>query len=226
MPFCPNCGNEFQASADFCSTCGAALPGALGGDGGIEANVGMGISTELPFHISLQRVLLMTALSYGLYLFYWFYITWKQFRDHTQAEAYPIWHTLTLLVPIYGLFRTYAHARSFRDLMRDAGIPGSIKPWLVVVLALIVGILKNISYGAISSPGPMTQDDAIAIVVIDFISIALTAGLLLYVQSNLNRYWQGFTYLRVTSAKIGVGEIIFGIVGALIWLVTFANIFS
>ena len=72
----------------------------------------------------------------------------------------------------------------------------------------------------------MTQDDAKAIAVIDFISIALTAGLLLYVQSNLNRYWQGFTYLRVTSAKIGVGEIIFGIVGVLIWLVTFANIFS
>ena len=72
----------------------------------------------------------------------------------------------------------------------------------------------------------MTQDDAIAIVVIDFTSIALTAGLLLYLQCNLNRYWQGFTYLRVTSAKIGVGEITFGIVGALIWLVTFANIFS
>ena len=180
----------------------------------------------MPFHISLQRVLLMTALSYGLYLFYWFYITWKHFRDHTQAEAYPVWHTLTLFVPIYGLFRTYAHARTFRDLMRDADISGSIKPWLAVVLVVIVAVLDNISFRASFSLDPMTQDDAIAIAVIDFISIALTAGLLLYLQSNLNRYWQGFTYLRVTSAKIGVGEITFGIIGVLIWLVTFANIFS
>ena len=180
----------------------------------------------MPYYISLKRVLLMTALSYGLYLFYWFYITWKHFRDHTQAEAYPVWHTLTLFVPIYGLFRTYAHARTFRDLMRDADISSSIKPWLAVALVVIVAVLDNISFGATFSPDPMTQDDAIAIVVIEFISIALTAGLLLYLQSNLNRYWQGFTYLRVTSAKIGVGEIIFGIAGALIWLVTFANIFS
>ena len=110
--------------------------------------------------------------------------------------------------------------------MRDADISGSIKPWLAVALVVIVAVLDNISFGASFSPDPMTQDDAIAIAVIEFTSIALTAGLLLYLQCNLNRYWQGFTYLRVTSAKIGVGEIIFGIVGALIWLVTFANIFS
>ena len=110
--------------------------------------------------------------------------------------------------------------------MRDADISGSIKPWLAVVLLLIVGVLDNISFRASFSLNPMTQDDAIAIVVIDFISIALTAGLLLYLQSNLNRYWQGFTYLRVTSAKIGVGEITFGIIGLLAWLGTLANIFS
>ena len=39
------------------------------------------------YHISLKRVLFMTVLSVGLYLFYWFYITWKRYRDHTQAEA-------------------------------------------------------------------------------------------------------------------------------------------
>ena len=30
------------------------------------------------------------------YLFYWFYLTWRQYRDHTGDTAYPVWHALTL----------------------------------------------------------------------------------------------------------------------------------
>ena len=229
MPFCTNCGNEFQGSADFCSTCGAALPGALGGDGGIEANVGTGMSTQLPYYISLKRVLLMTALSYGLYLFYWFYITWKQFRDHTQAEAYPVWHTLTLFVPIYGLFRTHAHARCFRDLMRNADISGSISPVWAVLMVLVSGVLGGISLrigGGFTEFATLTQGMAILVAFLDIIGIALVSGLLFHVQGNLNRYWDGLTNGGATSARIGVGEIIFGIIGLLAWLGTLANIFS
>ena len=146
------------------------------------------------YHISLKRVLFMTVLSVGLFLFYWFYITWKQYRDHTQADAYPVWHALTLLVPIYGLFRTHAHARTFRDLIRDAGIPGSIEASIVVVLSLIAQILGNVSFALSADAG--TLEDAIVIAVIDAIAIVLVLFALLHLQSNLNRYWQGFTYMR------------------------------
>ena len=87
MPFCPNCGAEYRSSPSFCSACGAALLTAPGIESSIGANVGEGIPTELRYHISLKRVLFMTVLSVRLFLFYWFYITWKRYRDHTQAEA-------------------------------------------------------------------------------------------------------------------------------------------
>ena len=82
----------------------------------------MGVGVRfLPNYLPPTRILLMAVLSYGLYLFYWFYLTWKQYRDHTGREAFPVWHALTLVVPIYGLFRTHAHVRSFKELMVNSG---------------------------------------------------------------------------------------------------------
>ena len=54
----------------------------------------------LPNYLSQNRILVMAVLSFGLYLLYWFYLTWKQYRDQTSQEAFPVWHALSLLVPI------------------------------------------------------------------------------------------------------------------------------
>ena len=54
-------------------------------------------SVEIPCLISVRRVVLLSALSGGLYLYYWFFITWKHYRDHTGAEAYPAWHALSTI---------------------------------------------------------------------------------------------------------------------------------
>lgn len=52
-------------------------------------------------YISMTRIILLVIASYGVYPIYWMYRTWKQYRDHTGAEAYPVWHALTQLVPNY-----------------------------------------------------------------------------------------------------------------------------
>ena len=177
------------------------------------------------YHISLQRVLLMTALSYGLYLFYWFYITWKQYRDHTGADAYPVWHALTLIVPFYNLFQIHAHMRSFKELMLNANLSSSISPGWAVLLALVSYMSFQIGE-RYTEFATLTQGMAIAGAFLEIIGIALVSGLLFHVQGNLNRYWDGLTNGRVTSSTIGVGEVTFGIIGALLWLNTLANIFS
>ncbi len=241
MPFCPNCGREAQNDTNFCPTCGADLSAA-------PVNPPpLGTPQELPYHLSLNRILLMSVLSYGLYLFYWFYLTWKQYRDHTGNDAYPVWHALTLLVPVYGLFRTHAHARTFRALMWNARLSSSIRPGWAWVAVLIAGFLVSVSLrwawvaaliagivaDNVSLLGYMqfawrgeTLGAVIWFLVIDLIVMALIAGLLLHLQSNINRYWNSRPNVRVRPARIGVGEVIFGILGALSWLAAFADIFS
>lgn len=116
--YCAQCGQGLQAIDKFCGRCGAA-------------------TGELPLRnlIPSRRIALLTILSGGLYIFYWFYITWKQYHDHFKADddAYPIWHALALLVPVYGAFRTHAHMRAYKDAMLQRGVATAIAPWAAVV---------------------------------------------------------------------------------------------
>ncbi len=236
MPFCTHCGLEYQQPANFCNRCGRALPVAAvraaveespvaAVRAAVEESpVATAMPLELPYYLSLNRIFFMTALTFGFYLFYWFYLTWHQYRDYAGKEAYPFWHALALLVPLYNLFRAYAHACAYRDLMRDADLPGSINAPLAVVLTLIAWILSFAAFTDSFSPLALTRGGAVSIVLVDAGAIAAVIVLLVHFQSNLNGYWHSRPNWRVSSAPVGFGEIIFGIVGAVAWLRALANI--
>ena len=188
----------------------------------------------MPNYLPPTRILLMAVLSYGLHLFYWFYLTWKQYRDHTGREAFPVWHALTLVVPIYGLFRTHAHVRSFKELMVNSGVTSILSPGWAVVLVMLSGVLDGISFnvsGGFFSLQEISQGTALAVTLLAALSIAVVAGLLLQLQGNLNRYWGGLP--QVTSgetslmkARMGVGEIILLVIRVLAWFDTLMMLFS
>lgn len=64
------------------------------------------------------------------------------------------------------------------------------------------------------------------IALLKIISIAIVAGLLTQVQSNLNQYWASVAKETLVDARIGVGEAIFGLIGILLWINTFALLLS
>ena len=182
----------------------------------------------LPYYLSPTRILVMVVLSYGLYLFYWLYLTWKQYRDHTGQEAFPVWHALTQFVPIYGWFRFHAHIRTYKELMSNSGVPSSLSTGWAVVIFIISSLL-----GWVAGPGwgDISQSEAVVTAILGVVSVALLAGLLLQVQENLNRYWGGLPQVSsgetsLTNARIGVGEIILLVLGLLVWCITFALMFS
>ena len=207
--YCPSCGAEVQAADRFCRSCGHTLASEVG---------------ELQYRISPNRIVLMSSLSSGLYLFYWFYLTWKQYRDTTREEAYPIWHATAVGVPIYGYFRAHAHMRSFNELMLKASVPTTISPGRAVTWLIAITVLNVLTVQLGS--GEITQGNAFAIFFIGVVSIALTIGLLLPVQENLNRYWEALSSARLLDARIGVGEVILTILGILIWLDSIATVIS
>ncbi|PKB78199.1 MAG: hypothetical protein BZY88_19810 [SAR202 cluster bacterium Io17-Chloro-G9] len=227
MRYCPHCGTQLQAEAALCVNCGYDLrpspapapPMAPASTREVQA-----AETDLRYRISLNRVLLMTILSYGLYLFYWFYLTWKQYRDHTDEAVFPVWHALTLMVPIYGLFRTHAHTRIFKELMTGRGLLTTLAPgWAVVAVLSSSAFDWNATR---LSFGELTQATAVTISVLGILSIGLVAWLLMHIQGNLNTYWHHVSSGRLHDARLGIGEVIFAIIGVLLWLDTLATLLS
>ena len=227
MAFCFQCGIDAPSDAKFCANCGIAL----GKDTRPEhvQRDPLGRTLALPYRISPQRVLFMMVLSYGGYLLYWLYLTWKQYRDHTRANAFPVWHALTFFVPIYGLFRVHAHIRTFKELMMDAGLATTLGAGIAVVLVLATGVLDALSAnlaGGFGGESEIGIGTAAAITILNILSISMLAGLLLHVQGNLNYYWDTRGNALSENARIGVGEVVFGSVGTLVWVNTVALLLS
>lgn len=172
----------------------------------------------------------MMVLSYGSYLFYWFYLTWKQYRDHTHTEAYPVWHALALFVPIYGLFRTHAHVRSFKELILNAGLSANLSVGGAVLLMFaywVVGVIGlAIAWGNGGLSSELTQGAAVGSTVTGLIGIAVVTGLIIHVQENLNQYWASLENVRAVTANVGMGEVFFVLLGLLSWGLTMESLLS
>ena len=166
-------------------------------------------------------------LSYGLYLFYWFYLTWKQYRDHTGNEAYPVWHAMSVAVPIYGLFRTHVHMRSFKELMVNADVSSTIGIGWVVALVLVSWVMNSASVilsGGLPGLLQVTQQTSVVGAIFGIISVAIACGLLMHVQSNLSRYWGSLQGTRLAGQGLDASEVVLAVLGTLTWFSVFASL--
>ena len=153
------------------------------------------------------------------------YLTWKHYRDHTREVAYPVWHAMAVGVPIYGYFRAHAHARSFKELMTDAGVETTINPGRVVFWVVVYSGLAFIENQSLFS-SEISQGAAFVITMIDIISVVIVIGILQHLQRNLNQYWDSVAGSPVANARIGVGEVIIAVLGVLAWADTLATLLS
>jgi hypothetical protein len=145
-------------------------------------------------------------------VFYWFYLTWKQLAAETNDTHHPVWHALTLLVPIYGLFRMHAHVRVIAELASGRGITSYMAPGLAVVLVLVS---YGLSLAEIRDTGHATA------IVLSVIGTVVSTTLVVLAQAGLNSYWEKARENILTDARIGVGEVVFVVLGILIWIITF-----
>lgn len=223
---CTNCGTVNEPSARFCGQCGAELVVPVFRDA--PSRPVTALDPDSSYYIPAQRIVVMMALSSGLYLFYWLYITWKQYQEHTGDEVYPVWHALTRLVPVYGLFRIYAHMRAFRNLMDSANIPSSILPGPIVVIVLmsdLTNVMALILNGTFSAE-PVSQAMSNFALVVNILSLAFQAGILWIVQRNLNVYWVYMNEGPLPPARFGTGEIVLAAIGTAGWMLTAAFLFG
>src|SRR4029450_11386855 len=115
--------------------------------------------------------------TFGLYLFWWVFNTWRQIKRYDGDEGKrPVGHALAMIVPIYGLFRFHAHMRAIVEIVRALGGQTSLSPGMCVVLWIVVNVIYRVSDG----PGL----DGV------FVIGALVEGaMLVWAQNALNMAW-------------------------------------
>lgn len=181
------------------------------------------------YYIAPNRVILLTVLSTGLYAFYWMYLTWRQYRDHTGATAYPVCHALTLLAPVYQFFRLHAHIRAYRELMDEWGVPSTLNPILsiglaVTAVALLWAAARMVSDAATLEEQPtiigvaLSESQRIGYFAANAARVAMMAVLMWQAQGNLNRYWQRRIGLPLAAAPVSLVEIALSILGIINWI--------
>lgn len=186
-------------------------------------------ASSTAYYISPNRVILLSLLTTGLYAFYWMYLTWRHYRDHTGASAYPVCHALTMLVPVYQFFRLHAHIRSYRELMDEWGVPSTLNPMLsiglaVAAVALLWAAARMASDAAVLGEQPsivgvaLSETQRMGYFAANAARVALMAGLMWQAQGNLNRYWQRRIGMQLAPAPLSLVEIALAVVGIINWI--------
>jgi len=164
-------------------------------------------SADLQLLLNPARVIVLSVLSAGLYLYYWAYLTWKQLKPETGDDHYPVWHALSLLVPVYGLFRIHNQLEVIEEMASRAGGP-SLNP--------SVGVLLLIAANITSWVASFVMDVSTGLVLAS-LSTSLYAITVWRAQVGLNSAWRE-RYSGAVARPISWVEIAFALVGVLLWV--------
>ena len=171
---CTSCGTLNDPTSFYCSLCGnkILLPDTK--------NHNSEPSSDNTLILTNTRIVCLTIITFGAYILYWLYLTWKQMDRETDNNHYPVWHSLTFLVPIYGLFRLYHHLQTIKNLANKEGIETPFSPVLSLFLIILNFTLAVTSYGV---------TNGLSILTIEIIQISLVITAILLAQTTLNSYW-------------------------------------
>lgn len=209
---CAQCGWTNSEGFKYCTACGVSKKDRIDVSPSPPVQVGVDDDVSTQLMIGMTRVVVLSVLVSGPYLMYWLYVTWKQLQSETNDVHYPLWHALTMLIPIYGLFRLYKHMDVIRGLASRAGLP-AFNPGMAVFLISLNMLLGFSSTEAVN---------LLWVLVLKVISVSLVATNIVWGQSALNAYWshaRGVNVYYLPMRRIEVG---FAVIGTVIWL----NLFS
>ena len=187
--------------ADSCTQRGSQAPEQSPPPDEGEPDPGRPLPAEdYALRISPVRIIVLSIATSGVYVLYWLYRTWKQLQAETGDVHYPVWHALTLFVPVYGLFRIHRHLSVIQELGRKQGIEALMPPVLGVTLMALYWLIVLVSGN---------QADFASIILLAVIRLALVTTLMVRAQSTLNAYWSSVHGSRAVRMPLGREEVRF-----------------
>ena len=229
MRYCRGCGASVLDSQNFCGSCGSGLSQTVFRESQPRTYAAR---QTLDYYIPPSRILLLSVLSASLYAFYWFYVTWKHYRDHTGDDMnFPVWHALTQLVPIYNLFRVHHHVRVYEHLMQGVGLRFTIAAgtaFVLMAISLATGVISIVMvYSEVNEH--VSQAEYVVSYVLSLVSVVIPWFVMYLVQANLNRYWLSYADrnpgVSIATSKVGAGAVILTMLGILFWVLTISSLF-
>ena len=206
---CPQCSYRNPPGSTSCKSCGSErLNNTLSvrtGSMFAAADPAARSDVLLP----LGRLLALAIISWGLYLAFWLYISWKHLAVETDEPHYPLWHTLAILfVPVYGLFRFHRHIAIIKSLAKTNDIDTTLEPLPAVIMFLLAGILQFLG---------LREDSVQPWLILTLFALILTTAPMIWAQSPLNSYWYQ-SRTAITSPSVSVWEMILVGIGIVSWI--------
>jgi len=213
---CTRCGRLNQASSNYCSDCGAQyfaetpteqMSGISQSDEGIA---------DAAVLISPSRIVVLSAVTAGLYFLYWLFFTWKQLQAETREIHYPVLHALTMFVPIYGLFRIHKHVAVIEGLAVRTGIEVSLTASMA---SLLVALYIALGFASTN------LENLAVLLALNLIRFSLIITTMILSQRTLNAYWNKARGTSLQSTPIEGVEKAMILLGVIYWLYVFLAIF-
>ena len=176
--FCTMCGRERASGGAQCQGCGVSFDGPA--EDPRVAKLDEASSLEISYYqTSLRMVLLLSLLTFGLYLPIWMGLTWSEMKHvFKDPRMYPVLHGLSAVVPIYGWLRFHAHCKAINYVTESGGGIAIVRPgW--VVLGVIVG--ETVGVSMIWTSGGL-------LLLLWVLLAGLIGGALAHAQAGLNCY--------------------------------------
>ena len=198
---CAQCGQLNRSHANYCSACGAQGFADVTLEQGEAGPAYPPLTPEsYALRLSIARIIILSIVTSGMYVLYWLYLTWKHLQSETGDVHYPVWHALTFLVPVYGLFRIHKHVAVIQAVSQRAGVEALLSPALAVTMLALYWLMAMLSANSASFG---------TFIILNLIRLALITTVIVRSQATLNNYWSSVKGEALARVPLGGGEVKF-----------------
>jgi hypothetical protein len=152
--------------------------------------------------------------TFGLYVILWVGLHWAEMKRHLRDDRmYPVWHALTMLVPIYSFFRFHANFRVLNELLATERTDHRVRPMVAVATFLLASLLLTVP----------VEDTAL--VTLNLMgAIAAISWIIHHGQTGMNEFWDSSPDVDTTD-HVKLWERLVVSFGAALWSLMILGLF-
>ncbi|MFD2643844.1 hypothetical protein [Pseudomonas japonica] len=171
------------------------------------------------FVVSINKLITMSLLTTGVYLFYWFYRNWAIYRAATGERVIPLLRAIIPVLFIYPLLKRID--QGFRQSGREfawSPLNLALTMWMIVIISLASGAMTPEPIGQLQHDAPLH----LRYLIESMLQLGATLWLVCCIQHVINAHEQdpqGRSNSEFTGANKGWMTL-----GVVIWVLYFSSV--